>query len=793
MLRHSLKMIVRNLFHHQVFSCINIFGLAIGMACTMLVLLWVFDELSYEKIFPDAEHTYLVLRGDNSGMTAVTSKMLSRVLKEEFPEISDATAFMQLPESFKFTIQRGEKGFEENVLLADSNFFEMFPFAFKEGNPVAALSAPNAIVITRAIATKYFGDEDPIGKPLTVMAFGSKTTATVSGVLESIPLQTQIQGQIILPSRWFQSAGIDFDRWEDQSFQTYIRVLGNGDLQSLSAQITQCEIRHFPNQNTTSLHYSLLPLTRIHLYGGSVKFLETTGNITYVQMFVVVALIILLIASINYMNLSTALSLKRTKEVGIRKAIGASRGALVLQFFGESFLLSCVAYGVSLLLVELCLHEFNLLAGKDLAIRFAEPSFLALSLTVIAITGVVAGSYPALLLSSFSPVQILNGKLRLGVGSLFTRKGLVVFQFVASIVIIVCTIVVAAQLSFIRNNNPGFDKANLLCIKMSRDANSRYEVLRNELLKNPDIESISRSEPVGGALTRTTGVDWTGKPANEERHFWVLHTDCSLARTYRFEMMMGRFFSEKYPSDQRDAFVINEAAAKSMGFTQPLDQDMQLWGKRGKIIGVVKDFHFASFHSAIEPLIFTMPDSSQQAARFRVITLRFTTGAAGNLLSSVERLWREQMPGSPLDYHFYDVALNAQYTSETRMGTIFAYFSFVSIMIACLGLFGLVSISVEQRTKEIGVRKVLGASAWNVASMISKDFLTLVIASNILAWPLAYYFMNAWLQGFAYRIGLGWWMFVIAGGIALMIALLTVSYHAIKATTSNPVDALRYE
>jgi putative ABC transport system permease protein len=793
MLKNYLKIALRNITRRKIFSFINIIGLAVGMACTILILLWVQDELSYDKFFKNADNIYLVLRGDKSGMTAVTSKMLAPALRQDLPEIEKSTSFMQLPESFKFLIQNGNRGFEENVLMADTNFFKVFSYKFKEGNQATALFAPNSIILTEEAAKKYFGNENAMGKPLEVSGFGRKTVMNVSGILENIPTQSQMQSQIILPVDWFKSIGINFDIWEDQSFKTYIQLKDNSAVRDLPAKIKQCEVKNFPNQNTNNLSYSLFPLTKIHLYGNSIKFLETTGDIKYVQIFVIIAIIILLIASINYMNLSTALSLKRTKEVGIKKTVGANRNRLILQFLGESFFISLISYCVAIMFVELLIPEFNFLTGKKLSINFFDLSFISLSFLVIVITALISGSYPAFFLSSFSVIKVLKGKMITSSWNLFTRKGLVVFQFVTTVVIIVCTIVVFNQMSFIKNSNIGFDKENLLCIKMTGDSNSRFKVLRNEFKKNPEVISVSRSEPVSSTLTNTTSVSWKGKSVNEEKHFWVLYTDYSLAATYKFQISLGRYFSKQYPTDKTDAYVINEAAAKSMGLKSPLDNEIELWGRKGKIIGVVKDFHFASYHTAIEPLIFKIPNDNQQADRFRVVTIRFKSSAPDKLISSFEKIWHEQLADSPFNYYFYDDFLNKQYFSEIRMGTIFKYFSFISILIACLGLFGLVSISTEQRTKEIGIRKVLGASTSNVALILTKDFLILVVASNIIAWPVAYYFMNKWLQDFAYRVDIGWWIFALAGVIALVIALVTVSFQAIKAAMANPVKSLRYE
>jgi len=793
MLKNYLKIAFRNLSRHKAFSFINIVGLAAGMACTILILLWAQDELSYDKFFKDADHIYLVLRGDRSGMTAVSSKMLAPALKEELPEISKTTSLMQLPTGFEFLIQNGDNGFEENVSFASPSFFDFFSLKLKEGNPYTALSDPNSIVLDEEMAKKYFGNEDAVGQSLYASAFGHKTMMKVTGVLAKIPLQSQIRTQIILSEGWFKTIGIDFDTWYDESHYTYIETKGDADFQNLSSKIRQCEIRHFPNQNTENLSYSLLPLTKVHLFGGNVKFLQGTGDIEYVRIFVAIAIVILLIASINYMNLSTALSLKRRKEIAVKKTIGASRRKLVVQFLGESLIVSSLAFVVAVLFVELFLPEFNALSGKRLTIMYLDPSFILLSLGVIIVTGLASGFYPALLLSSFSPIQVLRKRLTLKPGSLFARSGLVIFQFAASIAMILCTIVVSNQMSFVMNSNLGFDKENLICVRLTADANKNFESMKNELETNPQVIAVSRSEPVSSSITRTEGISWEGKPANEQVHFWVLHSDCNLAATYEFQVVQGRFFSKEYPTDRTEAYVINEAAAKTMGFSSPLNREVYLWGKRGRIVGVVKDFHFASFHTAIEPLIFNIPDSNDEGGRYRVMSIRIKPGNPQDVISSINTTWHAAMPGVPLDYYFYNDLLNNQYFSEMRMRTIFQYFSFVSIMIACLGLFGLASISAEQRTKEVGIRKVLGASMSNIVSALSRDFLAWVVLSNVVSIPIAWYFMSRWLEEFAYRISLSWWMFIGASGIALFIASLTVGVQAVKAATANPVEALRYE
>jgi ABC-type antimicrobial peptide transport system permease subunit len=797
MLKNYLKITFRNLVRHKVFSLINIFGLAVGMACTVLILLWVQDELSYEKFFRDADKTYLVLRGEKEGLTAMSSNLLAPVLKEELHVITNASSYAPIPENIKILVKGGDKTFEESFSIADSSFFNVFPFKFLKGNPKTALNNPNSIVITKDMAEKYFGKEDAFGKSLVLTAFGAKCFMEVSGVLENIPLNTHIQRKIFLPINWLKTVGISNFGWGNQAYQTYIQVRnkpGNRfDIQKLSFQIKACELRHKNNQQQ-NLSYSLLPLTEIHLYGNRIKFLGATGDIKYVRIFIVIAIIILLIACINYMNLSTALSLKRTKEVGIKKTIGAGRKSLMLQFFGESLILSFIALGFAILLVEILLPGFNQLTSKELLINFSEPYFICGIFLLTIITGLMSGLYPAIFLSSFQPIQVLKGRSKVGPGSLFTRKGLVIFQFSLSIMIIISTIIVLSQLNFIRTSNLGFDKENLICINITGDVNSKYEVLKNELRRNPHILGISRSESLSSdGLSSTGDVFWTGKQPNEEKNFWVLNTDCDLASTLKLGMKRGRFYSDQFSTDKTSAFVINEAAAKSFGFKSPLNEKIYLRHRLGQIIGVVKDFHYASFHTEIEPLIFMIPDSSQQNGRLRILTIRYKSWEPDKIISFLENAWKEKLPGTPFNYYFYNDLLNTQYHSEIRMGIIFKYFSMLSILIACLGLLSLASVSAEQRTKEIGIRKVLGASASNVALILSKDFLILVALSNIIAWPAAYYLMNNWLKDFAYRINITLWVFLSSGLLALIIALLTVSIHAIKAATANPIESLKYE
>jgi ABC-type antimicrobial peptide transport system permease subunit len=800
MLKSHLIIALRNLIRFKAFSSINILGLGVGIGCTILILLWVQDELSYDRSLKNAENIYMVLRGDKEALTAVTSRLLAPTIREELPEVADATNLFKLPESFNFYFRYGNKGLEERLSLADTNFFSVFSFAFREGDRATALMDPGSAVITDGIRKKYFGDDNAVGKTLSVTAFGKEYPMRVSAVVDDFPHNSTIQSPIIFPNSWLQSLGLKDYGWKNQSVQTFIhlkdRVRDDAGIRALSSQIKACELRHDVFQPET-LEYSLLPLTRSHLYGGGIKFLTTTGDIKYVRIFLAIAAIILLIAGINYMNLTTALGLRRTKEVGIKKAVGASREMLVAQFLVESLVLAFIAMALAMLFVELFLPEFNQLSGKQLVIEYSNPLFVALILTVTVIAGLLSGSYPAFFLSSFAPDQVLKGKVKPGTGGVFTRKGLVVFQFALSIVMIICTIVVFNQLAFIRNSNLGFDKENVVCISLTGEANNGYETLKTRLETDPDILGVTRSESMDSkGWNRTRGVGWQGKQNGDNASFWVLGADVDLASTYRIAMSQGRFFSRQFPSDQTNAFVVNEAAVKAMGMKSPLNQDISVFlidRREGKIIGVTKDFHFASFHTAVEPLIIAIPDINQQNFFYRTVSIRFRPGTVSNSLAFIEKTWKEQMRDVPFSYYFYDESLKAQYSAEQRMETIFKYFSFLAILIASLGLFGLASFSAAQRIKEIGIRKVLGATVTDITLILSREFVMLVVLSNVIAWPVAYYVMNRWLENFAYRTGISWPTFLLAGAIALSVALLTVSYQAIRAALANPVEALRYE
>ena len=789
MFKSYFKIAVRNLIKHKRYSLINILGLAIGLACSILIMLWVQDELSYDRFHKNADDIFLVLRNDYNKFSAVTCKLLAPALKSELPEVIEATSFAPLPESFKAYIEYQNKGFEEHITLVEPQFFDIFSFDFKEGNLQSAFKDPNSLIMTERMCEKYFGDKNALGESVTVTLMGQKRTLKVTGILKNIPRNSHIQREFFTPIDYVKTYGINWDTWYSQTIHTYIQTQGKINIQELGKKILSCKLRHYNEENVS---YTLLPLTRIHLYSNNIEFFASTGDIKYVYIFSVIAGIILLIACMNYINLSNARSLKRTREIGIQKVVGAQRIQLMCQYFSETFILTIIALGCALLIVELLLPMLNQISGKSLSVNYLNPQFGLTILLTTLVTSVISGLYPAVFISGFQPIQVLKGRFHISENGINLKKGLIVFQFSLSIVIIICTIIVLNQLNFIQNSNLGYDKENVVCLKVKGDVSNQYDIFTNKLYKNTNILSICRSEPlVANALGKTEDVRWTGKEGKFKT--WVMHVDFDFARTYKIEMESGRFYSIQFATDQTNAYVLNEAAIKEMKLESPIGKDLTVWRRQGKIIGIVRDFHFNSLHHAIEPMILRIPNPEEKNNYYRIISVRLNANSLSQSLTFLEDTWRSFFPSEPFDYYFVDEKLNVSYQAEQRMVKIFETFSFLAIFIACLGLYGLTAFTVEQKCKDIGIHKVLGASISNIVLLISKNYLWWIIFSNAIAWPITYYAMNKWLQNFAYRIDLTIWPFLSAGFAALAIALLTVSWQAIRAAMANPVEALRYE
>jgi len=794
MFKNRLKLTFRNLIRHKAYSAINILGLAVALACVVLILLWVNHELSYEDFHERADSIYLVLRGEEDRFMAPTSGLLASTLITDLPEVANATGYTQLPETEKFLMRFEDTYFEETISFTDTRFFEVFSFPFLEGSPASALDGPNSVVMTERAAKKYFGAEEALGKTIQMFFFGQRMAMHITGIMANIPSNSHFDCEIFVPFQILLPLGIDLDKWDNQTVRTYILTEEHPDIQELENKIIACEKRYSPNTDLRRLNYRLLPLKKIHLHGKNIKFLVTTGDIKYVYIFSAIAFIILMIASVNYMNLSTAQALKRTKEIGIRKVVGASRKALIDQFLGETIIFSFLALLLAVGLAQVFLPAFNQVSGKALKIPYFDLRFVLAAVCIALITGVLSGYYPSLFLSGLHPAKILKTRSYLGLKGLTFRKALVIFQFSLSIILIISTIIVFKQLLFMRNSSLGYDRNHILCLRMTEDIGGAYDVLRNELMKNTDILGVARTEPLDtNLITNTDGVHWEGKTESEDHDFRVLRADHDFVSTYGITMDEGRFYSRQFMADTKGSYVINEAAARVMGMKSPVGSRFSLWGQKGTVIGVLKDFHFGSFHTFIEPLIVIIPRGQLRNLYLRLISVRFKPGTLESSMAYTEDTWKRLIPDVPFDYYFLDDALNAQYRVERRMGTLFRYFTLFAIFIACLGLYGLASFSAEQKIKEIGIRKVLGATVVGVTLMLSKNFLKWVVLANLIAWPISWLVMTKWLQNFAYRTSVDWWIFCLAGALAFGTALVTVSFRTVRAATGNPADALRYE
>ena len=789
MVKTHFKIAIRNLVKHKRFTLLNILGLAVGLASFLLILLWVRDELSYDRFHENADDIYIVFRNNQGKPSGVTSKMLAPALQTDVPEIIDATAFAPLPESFQVYVEYENNGFEEELTLAESQFFDIFSFEFISGDYRSAFDDPNSVVMTERMKQKYFGEKDALGESITLTALGQESRLKVTGIMENFPSNSHIQRDFFVPLDFIQRYGANWDAWFNQPVFTYIRTTGNVTVPELEQKILDCKQGYYEEER---ISYSLMPLADIHLHATNVGFFTTTGDIKYVYIFSAIAVIILLIACVNYMNISTALSLRRSRDIGMNKVMGARRTDIIRQYFGETVLLTIVALGCAIVLVELFLPTLDRLTGKSLSVDYFSPQLVITLVLTTLVTSLISGFYPAIFMSGFQPIRILQEKFVRGSSNHNLRRGLIIFQFALSIIIIVSTITVMNQLSYIRNSNLGYDKEHVVALRLKDDISGQYTAFKNRLLSNTAILSMTRSEPVdASSLGRTEGVEWPGK--EEKFNTWLLHVDYDFAETYLIEMQSGRFYSREHPSDETSAYVVNQAAAREMGFTSPVGSELTVWGRTGSIIGVVKDFNFASLHHAIEPVILRIPTPDQRPIYYREISIRYQSGTAHSSLEFIRDTWQSFFPDEPFDYYYFDNKLNASYDADFRMGTVFWCFSVLAIFIACLGLYGLTAFTIEQTQKDIGVRKVLGASIPDIALLFSKHYVWLIVLANLLAWPVAWYAMNRWLQNFAYRIDITVWPFLLAGFGVLVIALLTINWQAIRAATANPVEALRYE
>ncbi|WP_421827403.1 ABC transporter permease [Larkinella sp.] len=787
MFRNYLKIAWRNLKRNKTFSLINILGLALGMACSLVILLWVQDERAMDRFHANDDRIYRVMEnqawaGQDVSTTPSTPGILAENLKKDFPEVEKA-AMMTWEQNILLTV--GNTFGKEKGRFASGDFLTIFSFLLKQGDARTALARPDGIVISEKLAQKYFPHQDALGKVIRV---DNTDDMMVTGVMAEVPENSSLKFDYLMSWERFVKYNAWVKEWGNNGPRAFVLLSAKADPDKVSAKIKDY-IKQKTNKQTNNIELFLQKNSDAYLHSNFKNGQPDGGRIEYVRLFIIVAVFILVIACINFMNLATARSVKRAKEVGVRKVVGAERGSLMGQFVGESLLISFLSLFVAVLVVALTLPIFNELTEKHLTFQFTDPFFWLVLLGLTLITGLVSGSYPALFLSSLKPVVVLKGVLKFKPSATLFRKGLVVFQFSLSIILIVGMIIIYRQIQYIQTKNLGFDKGNLVYMPLEGDLKKNYQTFRSELLTQPGIQAVSASwaDPLEVGSS-TIGVGWRGKDTTQRILFnqTAVHYDYLKAMGVRLKE--GREFSPDYGTDTTN-YLINEASARKIGYKNPVGQELTFWGRKGIIVGVVKDYHTNSLHVAIEPLILHMQRNEFDG----VVLVRTEGGRTKEAIANLERTFRKFNPRYPFEYKFTDQEFGNNYKSENIISKLSNYFAFLAIFISCLGLFGLAAFTAEQRTKEIGIRKVLGASIVNIVLMLSKDFLLLVLLSSVVALPVAWWAMNSWLEKYANRIEIEWWMFVVAVLASLAIALFTISFQSIKAALMNPVKSLKTE
>ncbi|MFC1724463.1 ABC transporter permease [candidate division KSB1 bacterium] len=793
MYKNYLKTALRNIKRQKGYSFINIGGLAVGMACFILIGSWVQDEFSYDKFNTNYNEIYRIISKETyEGVTehaTITPGAFAPAFKEEIPEISSAARLRRYGGSLKYN----DRSFQEDdVYFADNDIFNILTFEFIKGSSSNALKEPLSIVMTESMAAKYFMEnEDPVGK---VLNLNNLYNFTVTGVVKDLPRNSSVKFDFLIPAL-HSPEFMDFENaltsWTLGAWSTFILVDKNTGSTGINQKIKELRSRNTSESNS---EIYLQPLKDIHFYSRSQGgiYLSDTSSIKYVYIFSTAAAFIILIACINFMNLTTARYGRRCREIGFRKVAGAYRSDLIIQFLSEAVILAMTALVFALIIAAVFLPAFNSLSGKEISLNInGNELFYVLILSIAVLTGLISGSYPAFFLSRFQPVDIIKDSIKTGSKNSLFRKTLVVTQFSISILLIVCALTVSGQLSFIRNKDLGINKDQVLYLRNRGEIAQKYETIKNELGKNPIITGISRvSNLPSRGIWATLGVEWEGKSTAEQVVMEFVSVDYGYSELFNIELLEGRNFSEKHSDSDQNRYILNEEAVKLMGMEFPLDKKFYIGDgfNEGPIIGITKNFHFESLHSEIKPLVMVMFPT-----RYRYILIKVKPENLNRTISFIENKFSELIPSAQFEYHFLNESFEDLYKSEKQLGTIFNYFTGLAVIISCLGLFGLVSYMAQTRKKEIGIRKVLGASIPGILSLLTKEFVLLVALGNIIAWPLSYYFMNRWLQSFAYRSDLTVTVFLFSGCLAFIIALLTVGYQALKAASANPVESLRNE
>ncbi len=798
MFRNYLRIALRNIKKHKSYSIINILGLAIGMACCILITSYVLYELSYDKYHENANRIYRLKSdaqiGDNHLHLPKSSPPMAEYMVENFPEVLNAVRIRELgsvPVRY-----RENQYYEERIFYADNSLFDIFTFPLLKGDPKTALKTAYTTVITEDTARKYFGEKDPIGKVLSV---DEGVNFTVTGVVSNVPRNSHyIFDMLCSFETHAQNNRFDMVNWLSLNYYTYILIQRGSSSRTLEQKFPDMiatNAGNILNAVKGKLTLTLQPLTGIHLRSRLEQEISATSNIAYVYIFSAIALFILFIACMNFMNLATARSTKRAKEVGMRKVLGAHRAKIIRQFLSESLITSGIACVVALLIVEIALPLFRSISGIDLRINYSGSPWLIPGLICLTLfVGLLAGSYPAFFLSSVQPIRVLKGSLTIGTTSARFRGVLVLVQFTISIILIIGTIIIFNQLTYMKKTALGFEKEQILLIPISDESTvDSLSPFKEELKNHPGIINVAASSHMPGQTTFYNPFLPEGFSRDQMPWMGQLNVDCDFIPTMGIELSSGRNFSSELKTDQARSVIINETAAKRFGWDDPVGRTIGTFTSgtamfKTTVIGVVRDFHIESLHREIGPLLIT-----NNPEWLNTLAIRISPHDIPETLGFLSEKWRQHNPLRPFQYSFLDDSFDAQYRADERLSKIFSYFSILAIFIACLGLFGLASYTAEQRTKEIGIRKVLGATLSGIVELLTKEFSKWVLFANIIAWPVAYFAMRKWLQGFAYRTSIEFYTFVLSAIIALIIALATVSYQAIRAAKTDPVNSLKYE
>ncbi|HUZ57819.1 MAG TPA: ABC transporter permease, partial [Hanamia sp.] len=786
MIKNYIKIAFRNLWKHKVFSLINIMGLAVGITGCFLIYLYVHFETSYDSFNTKADRIYRVVTNIKTPSDLLqwssTPAPVAINMQRDFPEVESAVRIS----AQSFLVKKGNEKFQEkNTIMADSTLFKIFDFPLIYGDKNTALKEPMSVVLSQTTAKKYFGNVNPVGQ--NVLLTGDALNATITGVMKDIPENSQIKADMIVSmssQKDIYKQSLD-SQWEEFNLTTYLLLRPGANPKKLAAKFPAfIELHAGKGLNAAQMSYTffLEPLRSVYLY--STRDGSKTGNINNVYIFSIIATFILLIACINFINLTTARSAERAREVGIRKVSGAGRFQLAKQFIGESMVISFMSFIVAVLLCSILLPLFNQLAGKQVSTAFFTHPFYTISLFLMALgLGIIAGLYPAIVLSSFQPVEVLKGNFATGSRGILLRKGLVIFQFTISIILIIGTVIVYTQLHFMRKQDLGFNKDHTIVIDTNGDKNK--DAFNQSLASVPGVLSTSFSSGVPGDGVNTAYSKVENKAGEmQTTNLDVYFVDFNYITQYKMKIVAGRGFSKDFGTDTTQAMVINETAAKMLGYSSPeqaIGKNFDQWGRKGKIIGVIKDFHYQALQEPIKGLSLRI-----EPGPYQMLSIKVSANNLPSTIKAIQAKWNQVIPNRPFDYTFLDESFDKQYRADERFGSLFFNFALLAIFISCLGLLGLSSYSTIQRTKEIGVRKVLGAIVSNIVNLLSIDFLKLVLTAFIIAVPVAWFFMNKWLTDFAYRTALSWWMFVFAGIAAVIIAFVTISFQAIKAAVANP-------